>query len=451
MRTKAVLALAVLGLLSSAAMATPYASGIVNLGGGDYSFILNQDAGGVVIDRWGDTPLDLGALAKGTHTFSIGGGTGFDIGVSSSAAPGWLQISNDDDNTSKYYLPRGVAVNRNAASPYFGWIYGSNATAGTTISGRTLGEGLYAMSADQADITGQGDTEYTGGVDWVSGGSSSPFKLTVGPDNNVYVADWSDGHSGLWRAPGDLSGTWPNVLGNYNRDTAGLCDNHGSIPSVWVEGTGDGTTVYTLDEDLDLGGTPGSVLRYDVGSATDYNGQPVEQTQDGMDHILNMRSDVVRDEDGSWWIAQYRFTENASCPALMRFLDGGTEPVYNSGADDDLPLLGAAYGNLDIHDELDLLVLGARSGYGVYIIDISDPDHPVLLETLAQSGYAQDVSFDAAGNVYVMSSSSETLRIWSPGGDWIATTSSDGGFVLIPEPASLVLLALGGLALLRRR
>ena len=443
--------LVVLGLASSAAMATPYASGMVNLGGGMYSFVLNQDAGNVTIDRWGDTPLDLGALSKGTHSFSLGGGTGFDIAVGSSAAAGWTQFSNDADNTSKYYLPRGVAVNRNAASPYFGWIYGSNSTAGTTISGRTLGDGLYAMSADQADVTSQGDIEYTGGVDWVSGGSSSPFKLTVGPDNNVYITDWLDGHSGLWRAPGDLSGTWPNVLGNYNRDAAGLCDNHGSIPSVWVEGTGDGTMIYTLDEDFDLGGTPGSVLRYDVGSATDYNGQPVEQTQDGMDHILNMRSDVVRDADGSWWIAQYRFTEVESCPSLMRFEDGGTEPVYNSGADDDLPLLMATYGNLDIHDGLDLLVLGARSGYGVYIIDISDPDHPVLLETLAQSGYAQDVSFDAAGNVYVMSSSSETLRIWSPGGDWLATTSSDGSFVLIPEPASLVLLALGGLALLRRR
>jgi len=451
MRTKAVLALGVLGLLSSAAMATPYASGIVDLGGGDYSFVLNQDAGSVVIDRWGDTALDLGALAKGTHTFNIGGGTGFDIAVGSSAAAGWTQISNDADVTSQYYSPKGVAVNRNPWSSYFGNVYVAEGLGGPTAAGRVTTDGLYGMTADLADVFGQGDTAAHGDVDWTTGGSNSPFKLTVAPDNTVYITDWSDAHSGLWRAPGDLSGTWPNVLGNYNRDAGGLCDNHGSIPSVWVEGTGDGTMVYTLDEDLDMGGTTGSVLRYDVGTATDYNGLPVEQTQDGTDIILNLRADVVRDADGSWWIAQYRYTESPGAPSLTRFLDGGTAPVYNSAEDGDLPLLMCTYGNVDIHDGLDLLVLGTRSGYGAYIIDISDPDNPVLLETLAQSGYIHDVAFDAAGNAYVVSSSSETLRVWSPGGDWLATTSSDGGFVLIPEPASLVLLALGGLALLRRR
>jgi hypothetical protein len=448
---KVTVLLVVLGLALSAAMATPYASGIVNLGGGMYSFVLNQDANNVTINRWGDTPLNLGALSRGTHSFSLGAGTGFDIAVSSSAPAGWTQFSNDADITSQYYSPKGVAVNRNPWSSFFGNVYVSEGLGGQTGAGRVTTDGLYGMSADLADVFGQGDTAYAGAVDWATGGSNSPFKITVAPDNAVYITDWSDAHSGLWRAPGNLSGNWPNVLGNYNRDAAGLCDNHGSIPSVWIEGTGDGTMVYTLDEDFDLGGTTGSVLRYDVGSATDYNGMPVEQTQDGTDIILNLRSDVVRDEDGSWWIAQYRFTESPGAPSLMRFLDGGTAPVYNSAEDDELPLLMATYGNLDIHDQLDLLVLGARSDYGVYIIDISDPDNPVLLETLAQSGYTQDVAFDLAGNVYVVSSSSETLRVWEPGGDWLAITGSDGTFTLVPEPASLVLLALGGLALLRRR
>ncbi|MBU0719591.1 MAG: hypothetical protein KJ749_15210, partial [Planctomycetes bacterium] len=278
----------VLGLASSAAMATPYASGIVNLGGGMYSFVLNQDAGNVTVDRWGDTPLDLGALSKGTHSFSLGGGTGFDIAVGSSAAAGWTQFSNDADNTSQYYSPRGVAVNRNPWSSNFGSVYVSEGLGGPTVAGRVTTDGLYAMSADQADVFGQGDTAYAGGVDWTTGGTNSPFKITVAPDDSVYITDWSDAHSGLWRAGAYPTGTWPNVLGNYNRDAAGLCDNHGSIPSVWVEGTGDGTMVYTLDEDLDLGGTTGSVLRYDVGSATDYNGLPVEQTQDGTNIILNL-------------------------------------------------------------------------------------------------------------------------------------------------------------------
>jgi hypothetical protein len=160
---------------------------------------------------------------------------------------------------------------------------------------------------------------------------------------------------------------------------------------------------------------------------------------------------VVRDEDGSWWIAQYRYTDSNAVPSLSHWEDGATAPSWTSG-----PLtlpLDVAYGSIDLiqNDMMDLLVMGTRSSGGVYILDISDPDNPVLLDTIDQYGYTRDVAFDAAGNVYVVSSSTETLRIWSPGGDWLAITGSDGSFELVPEPASLMLLALGGLALLRRR
>ena len=94
-----IVALAV-GLLAPQALAVPYASGVMDLGGGDYSFVLNQDAGSVFIMRTGDTPLVLGALTKGTHTFNIGSGSAFQIVVSNSEAPGWAQFSDDNDNTT---------------------------------------------------------------------------------------------------------------------------------------------------------------------------------------------------------------------------------------------------------------------------------------------------------------------------------------------------------------
>jgi hypothetical protein len=438
-------------VIASTSWAVPYASG-VSQSGNEVSFILNQDADSVAVILSGAPNLNLGPLSKGAHTFNTGGAVGFEIQVAKSEAAGWTQISEDTLAQSKYYSPKGVTVNRNPTSVNFGRIYVSEGLGGAVAAGgRATTDGLYVMGADQSDILLQGDVAASGGIDWTVGGSNSPFKLSIAPDNSVYLADWSDGHSGLWRAPADVSGVFPNVLANMNRDSAGLTDNHGSIPSVWVEGTGEGVQVYTLDEDFDIGGTTGSVLRYDVGTATDYNGQPVEQTQDGTNIILNLRADVVRDEDGSWWIAQYRSTETPEAPSLTRFLDGGTSPTYNSATDDDLPLLTETYGSLDIQDELDRLALGARSGFGVYILDISDPDSPALLDTVPQDGFTQDVAFDAAGNLYVVSSSTETLKIWSPGGQTVAITGSDGSFRLIPEPDSLVLLLLGGLALRRRR
>ena len=404
----AVLAAVALGLAAPTATAVPYASAVTDLGGGDYSFVLNEDADNVVITRIGDTALLLGPLTKGTYMFNIGSGTGFEILVSNAGPAGWFQFSDDDENTSKYYSPKGVAVNSNAASGYFGSIYVAEGYGGTA-GGRTTTDGLYIMSADQADVTGQGDTAYDGGVDW-SLSSSSPFKPAVAPDGSVYIADWSDGHSGVWRAAPDGQGDFDKMLAdetNINDGSGGLYDNHGSVASVQVEGTGDSTVMFTLDEDWPEGGGAygtgrGDILRYDIGTATEYTGMPVIQVEDETPPtagiILNGLMDFVRDESSDWWITQYRWTETPGAPSLTRWEDGGIGPVYNSAEDPNLPILTASYGSLDIHNGLDMLVMGARSWYGVYILGISDPDHPVLLENLPQSGYARDVAFDAAAD-----------------------------------------------------
>jgi len=218
-----------------------------------------------------------------------------------------------------------------------------------------------------------------------------------------------------------------------------------------------------VDEDYpDAGGAYGTgrgdILRYDIGVSTGYSGSPAIQVADDTDAmgnyndagvILNGLMDVVRDEDGSWWIAQYRSAgqDTAGAPALTHWEDGATGPSWSSGGID--PDLGSGYGSLDIQDEMDLLAMGTNSGQ-IFILDISGPS-PVLVDTIVHSGsYIRDVSFDAAGNLYVVSSSSETLRIYSPGGNWLATTGSDGTFALVPEPATLILLV-AGMALIRRR
>ncbi|NLE59461.1 MAG: PEP-CTERM sorting domain-containing protein, partial [Planctomycetes bacterium] len=206
---------------------------------------------------------------------------------------------------------------------------------------------------------------------------------------------------------------------------------------------------YTLDEDFDAGSGLGSVLRYDIGTQTSYSGTPSEQTQDSPNYIANFNMDVVRDSDGSWWICQYRYTDSDSTPALSHWADGASSPSWTSGTS--TVALDRGYGILAIDNLNDLIAVGTNNSL-IHILDISDPSNVTLVDTIAHAGATiRDVDFDAAGNLYVVSSSSETLRIYSPGGDWLAITGSDGSFALIPEPAAIVLLALGGLACLRRR
>jgi len=451
----------VMGLASSA-MAVSYASGAVKTGD-DVSFVLNQDAYSVqaILDGGAQT-LNL-STTKGTINFNMAGYSTYQIKVSSyGGAAGWTQFSDDSLTQSKYYSPRGVAVDINPARSTFGQIIVAEALGGAVgAGGRTTTDGLYIMSADQGDITGQGDTAYAGGVDWATGGSSSPFKVSMNrsdpSDHTIYIGDWSDGHSGIWTA--DLlnpATAFNALLDNTGRDAAGIVlENngagpgqlHGSVPvGPWVEGTGANRAMYTVDEDVGLG----NVWQYNIGTTTSgYSTAPTARVTDGPNIILNGLADVVRDDDGSWWIAQYRYTDADAAPSLSHWADNSSTPSWISG--DSTFHLDLAYGSLDINGDGNLLVMGTRGGT-MYVLDISDPNNPVLVDTITHSGsYVRDVAFDAAGNIYAVSSSSETLRIYEPGGWYDTILGSDGTFVVVPEPTTLTLLGLGGLALLLRR
>jgi hypothetical protein len=266
--------------------------------------------------------------------------------------------------------------------------------------------------------------------------------------------------------------------------------------------------------DEDFSSSVGNILRYDIGTETNFTGQPTLQVDDSPPSvILNPTTDFVRDEDGTWWSTQFRFEDTKGVPSLTRWNDGNADPIFVSGRDprevgdsdydtdvdgadfliwqrnngiddgsatvwqgdanvdgnvdavdlglwqddfgnpvqEDLLTLDLAWGSIDIHDGLDQLILGGRSSKGVYVVDISDPSAPVVTGIIPQASFTRDAGFDIAGNVYVASSSSETLRIWSPGGDWIATTGSDGTFTLtqplataaVPEPSSLLIVMMG--------
>ncbi len=441
---------AVLGLVS-VATAVPYASGVVQ-NGASSSFVLNEDGANVqIVFDGGATVVDMGTLGKGTHSFDATQGSSYQIKVSKSAAAGWTQISNDALTQSKYFSPRGVSINKNSASSNFGRIYVGEGLGGAVAAGgRTTTDGIYAMTADQGDVLGQGDTAFAGGINWTTGGSNSPWKVTVAPDDTVYIADWSDLNSGVWRCNANPQANFDEILTNAGRTSTGLVAGvHGSVASVYIEGTGANTVLYTLDEDFDAGSGMGSILRYDIGTQTGYSGTPSEQTQDIPNYIANSNMDVVRDSDGSWWICQYRYTDSDSTPTLLHWADGASSPSWTSGPS--TVALDRGYGILAIDNLNDLIAVGTNNSK-IFILDISDPSNIALVDTIAHSGATiRDLDFDAAGNLYVVSSSSETLRIYSPGGDWMAITGSDGSFALIPEPAAIALLALGGLACLRRR
>jgi hypothetical protein len=421
---------AIAAMFAAPALATPYASGIQNLGGGTYSFVLNQAADNVTILRPGDTTLNLGPLPAGTHTFSVGAASGFRIYVSSSTPVGWTRISPENMDTS-FYGPRGVSVNRIPGHPEFGSIYVSNAVAGTTAFGRPTQDGIYKLKADATDAG-----FYTGGVDWVAAGSSSPFKTTIGPDGHLYVADFS--RDLAWEFSDDLSSA-TQLIDASNKTPSQY------VESIWVEGTqaAGNRKIYLVNSrytDPRRG-----LIQYDLGgNATATPGDTGTQYI-GPDYFGFYPRDVARDANGDWYMNQYRY-DPTQAPAISKFLDG--PPPINTAAWE-TPMtapFNGAYG-IDVCDTLGWVAYGNYYDGKFYVFNMADGS---FVGSFLSGRRLLEVAFDIAGNIYTVDNLDERLRIFSPGGDWLAITDSSGWFQLLPEPASLLLLGLGTL-LLRRR
>jgi hypothetical protein len=460
-------------------------------------YLLNDNATGVSIEVLDSSnavvrTINAGAQAKGSHTVVWDatddssntvpvGDYSFRVNTTGSASGAWTRYDTDG-TLNNFELPRGVAVNNNPNSPFYGRIYVSNGRSTNTGAGRVMGDGVFMLNADvsQTGIPG-GTGPHTAGVAWQTAtsvpadtGGTSPFRLQVGPDDSVYITDWSDSHSGLWQANPNLTSA-VEVLDNTGRAASGLNATHGSVADVIVTGTGASRTIYTFDEDfVPPGGSTGSVPRYDIGLATTHSGAPSGYRYlDGAgtlatgNRVQNFQGSIAFDNGGNLWLSQIRAGSGTDLLAsLMQFDAAGAllwssvpNLAANSLADPLRNTQGIAY---DPINNLLALITGQAGG----VIQIFDPVAKTVLATFNfGSTTGTDIAFDNAGNLYATNRSAERLRLWGPpngnvgGRNYVANAFSTnsvgplGTIRVIPEPASCLLSVFGigaGLSLTRR-
>ncbi|TAK92939.1 MAG: hypothetical protein EPO07_18820, partial [Verrucomicrobia bacterium] len=264
-------------------MATPYATELSNFTGIVY-FTVNETNDNVSIIHNGITNV-LGPKAAGSYATNVSASGTYSVQVTRNAGAGYktatspyvagkIQISTDPI-IARFPTPRGLAVNRNPASPFFGRIYVANSTpASNSVLSRAVGRGLYTLKSDFTDSpNGYGTNAQTAGLPFVVS-ANSPFRLSSGQDDNVYIGDFADAGSSLTRIDGNLqNGQW--VLDYTNGPSTILPPtNHGSIMKVKTTGSlgGGNLKVYTIDEDfatnapLSQATNKASLWRYDINS-----------------------------------------------------------------------------------------------------------------------------------------------------------------------------------------
>ena len=457
-----VLALAATVLSSSVAPATPFATCLTN-NAGTVSFRLNEAADTVkVIWAGGASVTNLGAKAKGLTVTNLGVVT----------SPFQVQVIKTGNNTIAtnnqvaFNSPRAVAVNYNPKSPNFGRTF-----VGNTASG-TKGQGVYVYQSDFTDIFG---AARTAGINFPLGGASSPWRITVGEDDDrLYLSDWSDANGNLYTTDQDLNpasaqyalaqlGPCLDGTTNSAADTGnppGLGNNHGSVAAVAVFGTSaDGNlTILTCDEDLQDDRTStsptqmNSVWRYDLGSGsfpfTGYLGDPAPLTNRLLTPNIQFVSNVEGlshgpgGTNGYLYFSQSRSAGNEPGVYVITNIYTASQYAWNNANVWNSYTASRALGNSV--DLLNNAVSCTVSRDGRWLASVNTANNvinvvrltngiPDLSRRTTFTGFAttasgRDIAFDAADNLIYASSGLGFVYNISLGLSATNTTGSDGTF-----------------------
>jgi hypothetical protein len=467
-------------LASYTGLATPYATSLTN-NAGIISFRLNQttatndtvlviSSGGTVTNILQSPTADPAkVLTRGLIVTNLG------------IAPGPFQVRITHVGSGQirtngaaipFNAPRGVAVNRNPGSPYFGWVYVANATTGAK------GDGLFAYSADLADILGQGTTARNGGyTGFASSTSWSPYQTSVAPDDTVLVCDNSDATGNLIGMDPQLSTfsyvlkqIQPNGSGGFAASPVGPDNNHGGLTSALIVGTGANRVLYTMDEDyqrdtsVSSGSEWNSVWKYDIGdSPLPWSNAPVTKLM--TPHIYNFGAQNENLEAGpNGWLYVVQRRANSGQYSLYivnpanpidpdsytgrggYFWDSQTESQALGFTDDLLRDVNAITVSSDGRWLAGIVAAGSSPITGPDGGTVTNAANDIILVPLTNgipnlpqrvvyryggAGNGRALSFDAANNLYISSSGLGIFQALDIGESATVTTTSDGQFTMV--------------------
>ena len=464
-------------LMQSSLHATPYASSISNDGSGNISFYINESGGTVVVTyEDGSTNANFNGQTTGINTpsgqysFSLSGHSTYNITVNktgtgaASLESNVIQAANTYGPATNHILqhwifPRDVAVNANPTSPYFGRIYVSSAGISATNNN------LFDLNPDGSWGPAGSAGSSIGVTTWSSDHDASPYKLSIAANDMVIVSDWSAPNSGVFMTDPNLTTNEVILgpLGVSGTTHISTSNNHGEITSrAWLLGdlnSGTGATLLTVD-----GTYPNPyncILAYSnitqsaLTSGTGWQNAPATvggQVAINFDAYLGtgvyVYPGLTVGANGLIYGCQYRSSvgNESGVPGVTVYNSSYTNRIwgsqYNGGASDYfntassgaagtggacLPVDVAvspdckylATVNFDGHFTICSLTNGIPDASTIYTVE---PDAFVAAGSFALD---DEIAWDAADNLYVLSYSLQGLKAWTLGLSSQAITSGN--------------------------
>lgn len=457
------------GSIPDGVQATPYASS-VTVSSGTVSFYLNESGGNVVVTfEDGSTNANFNGMTTGTnepsgkYSFSMSGHTTYSIAVSKTGngivarENNVIQNTNTSVYSTNYVLqgfgdPRGLAVNSDPTSPAFGRIYVSR---GSTSSS-TL---LFDINPDGSWSTA-GSAGTTLGISWSTETHvASPNKLTIAEANDdVIISDWSAANAGVWLTDPNLT-TNELVLGPVGSANGMGAGVHGEeVGRAWLVGSlSTGANLLTVDATFP--GPPyNCVLVYSnltesaLSGGTGWESAP---SLIGPDIAVDLTESLGTGyyfcpslfvgPNGYIYGGEYRSGVNAGDPAAVQVYDatytnqlwtsrynGGSSDYFNTESSggslclptdlaispDDKYIVTAGYDN---HLTVCSLTNGIPDVSTIYTVK------PDIYGANGSYGLCNEVAWDAADNIYLLSYSEYGVKAITLGLSTLATTVGTAG------------------------
>ena len=484
--------------LARTATANPFAS-CVTVTNGTVQFYLNESGANVTVTyEDGSTSPSFNGVTTGTNepsgllSFALNGHTGYAITCHKTGTGTPFQINAAGGPYYAWGTPRGVDANKNPKiASTFGRVY--NGEGGTDASNLRY-RGVYMLSPDlSTNLAPSGGTNPMAGGVWslaaAAGSTSAPYHITVGPDNNVYVADYATADATIYQFDANFS-TYTNVvLGPIGENQGYAAGTHGDPPGVFVTGSlaTSNLVVYTFDPDLpipyaaalwyvDIFGdniyhtgsegqtTPGffnNVLQYNIGAGlttstnsstniygglTLWTNAPNKGVCLGLPTFQDSQIGDVAVETNGYVVAEYpraNFSDgdiqvyDTNFNLIYTSLQpNGTDPFNASGS--------RAYGGVRISpDNQYLLSVTINNQINVCFLTNGVPDvsSMIIINTISAVGNARGCAFDAADNIIFNSSGAGRLEYYSLG--YTSTTvytnditGTNGAFFFALPPVS---------------
>ncbi len=329
----------------------------------------------------------------------------------------WTQITDDSNPGNVVHEPRGIAVNQNTNSPYYGRVFVGNAPDQSVV---TLANepGMLKLNADGSPAD-EGSFS-TGGYFW-NGNFFSPWKIEVSSDDKVYINDWSGNGLVLAFDQQLTTNNYVTVLRPDNWPNNGTAQLSGPC----ITGSGTNTHIWMADNSSDSVGLVRWQVTADGTLATNDTGTVIVPIT--ASNLTVAPYDVAVDAQGHIYTIQRVTDSGAPQNRVFRFpaYDESGRPETNMdwavGSGDDT--LANAYGiSVDPTSTYVAVAsrgVGAAAGglYGGGVSIFNAADGTLVTNIIAETdGQHTDTAWDNVGNLYETDNSAQAWRAYSPPG-----------------------------------